>query len=279
MDWQAATNWDEFLDEFYSRGFGFTLPGIEELVFGVSTSTQSIGAEEEILYYFEVTEECVYEIIAEVNSGDADIYLISVEDSLTLIAYSLLYNPSDGHIDKIRLDLEPGLYIVDVYGIYSSSYELTVNKNYPTPLSIGSSVKGSGGTQEGDYYGHYRQIYNHYYQVSITEIGSYRFELTYDSDEVDFDLYLMSSSYSIQFTSENTGDVDALNVNFNSPTTVILCIYGYSGYGSFTIKVTSNNTATNITTHDVGITIPFILIALIGLCSSMYFIRKRRFHI
>ncbi|NHK32619.1 MAG: hypothetical protein FK730_14795 [Asgard group archaeon] len=277
MDWQANTNWDEFLDEFYSRGFGYGIPGMEELAFGVSTGSQSIGSGEDDLYYFEVTQECVYEVVAQVSSGDADIYLID-QSSMTMVAYSEYYNPSDGSTERMRVDLDVGIYIVDVYGWSLSSYSLTAYKKYPTVLNIGGSASGSGGTQYGDDYGHYSQIANHYYQVSINQVGSYRFELTYDSDVVDFDLYLMSSSYVVQFISDNVGDVDALNINFSYTTIVILCIFGYSGHGSFTIRVTPRDSTSANPTNTNGLngfTLPLTILALLGISSYIFF-RKRK---
>ena len=124
MDWLQDTHWDEFLDLFYSNSLGRALP-YEELVLGESSGTQTIGLDIEHLYAFEVIEAGPYDIRCNIYDGDADIYLF--DSDLSALAYSMLYNPNDGSIERIRGYFAPGIYIVDVYGWMASSYSIVVN--------------------------------------------------------------------------------------------------------------------------------------------------------
>ncbi|NHJ33506.1 MAG: hypothetical protein FK732_11665, partial [Asgard group archaeon] len=276
MDWQTSTSWDEFLDNFYSKGFGVKSIGYDLLEMGVNTGTQSLEEDED--YYYEITlsVQSVYEIEAEIFSGDADIFLYYFDgEDLVGIASSQLYNPEDGSFETIRLDLIPGLYVVNVWAFSASSYDLVLVQKDPTPISLDESVTGSGGTEYGDDYYHYYQTLNHYYTIVLTP-GSYEFRLTYNSDNVDFDLYIMNLNFEILYDSDSAGSVDQISLTISSDRTYIICIYGYSGYGSFSFIVTEATPTNTPTNQFNGFVFLFSIIGVFAV-ASIYriFVKKK----
>lgn len=207
MDWQTSTLWDEFIENFYSKGFGDKSTGYEYLELGISTGTQGLAFDEEHYYEITLSQQGVYTIEAEIFNGDSDIFLCYY-DGVNLIpfAYSQLFNPDDGSIETIRIDLIPGLYIIIVWGFTASSYDLVMEKTDPIPISVDETVNGSGGTAWGDDYSHYMQTLNHYYTITLLS-GSYEFTLT-DSAGVNFDFYILDTNYVVQFDSQSTSNVD-----------------------------------------------------------------------
>ncbi len=270
FDWQADTFWEEFLDNFYSKGFGVSLP-YEELLLGVSTGTQEITLHEEHLYAFEVVEEGPYDIRVNIVDGDVDLYLFNGTD-LSGIAFSQLYNPIDGSVERIRGYFTPGIYIVDIYGWMYSSYNLVVNQ-YTLPIvEPGESITVSSGTALGDEYGHYQQVVYHYFEVPITEPGNYTFSLTYNSLAVNYDLFLLNTAYNLQDYSESTSSLDSITVSFSESATVIVCIFGLTGYGSFTLEII-HLTPTSETS---GLTFIFSFIGLLGMALTLWLLGKRK---
>ncbi|MBD3190816.1 MAG: hypothetical protein GF308_09240 [Candidatus Heimdallarchaeota archaeon] len=237
MDWQIDSQWDEFLDDFYSAGLGQEEIGYGILELGILSEIQTLAEDEDFYYGITLDQLAVYSIEATIFEGDGDLYLLDATD-YGQIAYSVNWNPEDGNNEEICIHLQPGTYIILLYAYSETTYNVIMEMETVETISEGETVEGSGGTQEGDFEDHFCQIVNHYYQFTITSPASYSFELSYDSDLVDFDLYILNTQYEIQFQSESTGDVDNLNIDFSTPTTVIICIYGYSGNGSFEFKVT-----------------------------------------
>jgi hypothetical protein len=129
MDWQTDTLWDNFLANFYIRGFGDESTGFEELALGVNTGTQGLSADESVFYEVSVALQGVYEVEADILSGDADIFLYYYNGfDFIAVADSQLWNPDDGTTEKIRIDLIPGLFVVEMYGFTVSSYDLIMDQ-------------------------------------------------------------------------------------------------------------------------------------------------------
>lgn len=276
LDWQSDTLWDEFLDDFYLANLGHMDFGFVELEFGISTGTQSINADEDHLYQFSVTNYGVYEITAEVFSGDADIYLGFGFD-MVLVGFSELWNPTDGNTEGIQLILQPGIYVVDVYGYYASSYDLTVDEVIPETLVLGDSVTDSSGTLLGDNSGHYSQTYNHYYQYTFDAPGEYYLELTYSSSVVNFNLLVISEQFDIIADSYETGGTDSIIISITAPITYIICISSYEGQGSFTFTLSPNEAITSITPEPPGFINGFsILVSTISLIATGVFVLRKK---
>ena len=111
MDWQTDTLWDEFLANFYIRGFGKESTDFELIELGVNIGTQSLLSGEEHYYEISLSQTGIFEINTQVFSGDADIFLYYDEgESFRLHAYSQLFNPDDGSLETIRADLRPGRF-------------------------------------------------------------------------------------------------------------------------------------------------------------------------
>ncbi|MCE7746101.1 MAG: hypothetical protein GPJ52_13290 [Candidatus Heimdallarchaeota archaeon] len=240
MDWQTDTLWDEFLANFYIRGFGKESTDFELLELGVNIGTQSLLSGEEHYYEINLSQTGVFEINTQVFSGDADIFLYYDEgESFRLHAYSQLFNPDDGSLETIRADLRPGRFVIMVWGFEASSYDLIMEEVEPIPISVDETVYGSAGTQEGTMDYHYLQIMNYYYNITLSP-GSYEFTLTYNGDNVDFDLFILDQNYTVLYQAGTVYDVDQIDLNVYSDITYIICIYGYSGYGSFSFEVTES---------------------------------------
>ena len=242
LDWQSDVLWDEFLDDFYTEGFGVQELGYEELDLGVATGTVAIASDEDHFYQFTIPDYGIYQITAEILSGDADLYIFD-GFTLALLAYSQYYNPSDGSSEAVQMHFEPGVIIVNMYGFDASSYDLMIQEITPTPITLGEDYEGSGGTQEGDD-DHYSQVYNYYYEFTF-DIDEYQLILTYDSYDVDFDLYVLTETYSVVDSSETTEDTDTITLDITETVTYIICIYAYSGHGSFTFTMFTDDTSSN----------------------------------
>ncbi|NHJ40376.1 MAG: hypothetical protein FK731_10125, partial [Asgard group archaeon] len=266
IDWVTDTQWDEFLNEFYSAGFGVPDLGFEELTLEVSTGTQDIAEDEDVYYQILLTEYSIYEFSMNVLWGDIDLYIIDATD-MSYVGFSELYNPADGGTETCRIHLTPGLYVVNVYGFYAGQYSLTVSNVGPTSITVGQTVTGSGGSVEGDSSGHYSQLLNHYYIVTLVQSGTHTFTLTYDNTEVDFDLYLYDSNYVLIDYSETTDNEDSVTTSVSTETDFIICIYGYSGYGSFSFLVTGPPTTPSFTFP--GFT---MIISVLGLIAVGFYI-------
>lgn len=240
MDWQAATLWDEFLANFYISGFGKETTDYELLELGVNIGTQSLLSGEEHYYEISLSQTGVFEINTQIFSGDADIFLYYDEgENFRLHAYSQLFNPEDGSLETIRADLRAGRFVIMVWGFEESSYDLIMEEVDPIPISVDETVYGSAGTQEGTMDYHYLQIMNYYYNITLSP-DSYEFTLTYNGDNVDFDLFIMDQDYTVLYQVGTVYDVDQINLYVDSDITYIVCIYGYSGYGSFSFVVTES---------------------------------------
>ena len=284
MDWQSDTLWEEFLFYFYSNGFGQGIPGLIQIKFNEPTGTIAIDEDEEHLYYFVINNIGVYEITAEISSGDSDIYLIDYS-SFSLLGYSLLVNPDDGNQEIMRFLLSPGTYLVEVFGFTTSVYNLEVTESEIPLLLFDSIITEESGTQEGTDDGHYLQTVSYFYKLIIPIQGSYEIRLLYDSSEVDFDLYVYSEDFTRIDYSINTGDLDNILLDIDEPILLFVKVYGYSGKGQFTLQVINKETNTPTTstppttspTPLVGlIIIPFIFLASSLVIILIYIKRKRQ---
>jgi hypothetical protein len=273
MDWMTDTQWDEFLDEFYGAGFGLPDLGYTELQFDTPTGTTSISADEDHYYQILLPELSVYEFTLDVSGGDADLYLYNTD--MDFVGYSELYNPEDGSTERIRINLQAGLYVVNVYGFSSSSYNLEASNVGPTPISLDETITGSSGSIDGDDY-HYTQTYFFYYEITIDEAGSYDFTLTYSSSVVDFDLAVLDENYVVIDESATTGNEDHIELTISSTTTYIVLIYAYSGHGSFSFAITGETTP-GLTNLFPGFTLLTSIIGLLAL-STIVFIFMRKKH-
>ncbi len=280
MDWQATILWDEFLANFYIRGFGDESTGFDELELGVNTGTLGLTSGESHYYEIIITEQAVYEVTAEIFSGDADVYLYYFNGfDYEIKGYSQLFNPGDGTIEITRLHLIPGLFVVEVWGFTTSSYDLIMEKVDSIQIVVDETVYGSGGTQEGTLDYHYLQILNHFYNITLTP-GIYDFTLTYNGDNVDFDLFIMDQDYSILYQAGTVYDVDQIELTVLSENSYIVCIYGYSGYGSFSFEVTESTNilpTTPTTTNQFNVFAYIVSILGILALVSMYriFVKKK----
>nr|NHJ85718.1 hypothetical protein [Asgard group archaeon] len=276
IDWLDETLWDEFLDDFYIAGFG---EEINYLEFGVTTETTSISEDENQYYQFTVVEYGVYEIICHVFTGDADVYLTD-SDFVYNLGFSAFWNPDDDVYEKVQTHLPVGNYHIVINGYTDASYNLVVNHITIEEISLNEEITGSSGTylgsgEETGY--HFSQIYNHYFAIVFdgSELGEYIFTLEYDNTEVDFDLYLFYINFVLLGKSTELGDIDSLTVEVTFALTLIICVTGYSGYGSFTVTVTSATPSSSINGYTWIISI-FSLLTLIGLVTL--FTRKRNLH-
>ncbi len=238
LDWQSDTLWDEFLDEFYTAGFGERVLPYDVLELGTTTEMQSIAEDEDHYYQFFIPTYGIYEISATIANGDADLTLYGGFD-LTLFGFSQLYNPEDGHTETIQLHFQPGTYVIKVKGFVASSYDLTINEITLTTLTMEESVTGSSGTQLGDENDHFIQTYNHYYQYTFDTPGEYYLQLTYDSDYVDFDLHVMTETFIEIDCSEEVGDSDSITLTISESVTYIIYIYSFDGQGSFKLSLST----------------------------------------
>ena len=280
MDWQTDTLWDEFLANFYIRGFGKESTDFELIELSVNIGTQSLLSGEEHYYEISLSQTGVFEINTQVYSGDADIFLYYDEgESFRLHAYSQLFNPDDGSLETIRADLRPGRFVIMVWGFEASSYDLIMEEVEPIPISVDETVYGSAGTQEGTMDYHYLQIMNYYYNITLSP-GSYEFTLTYNGDNVDFDLFILDQDYTVLYQAGTVYDVDQIDLNVYSDITYIICIYGYSGYGSFSFVVTESTLTPSPTTTPTNQFNGFAyIVTILGILAlvSMYriFVKKK----
>ncbi|NHJ49898.1 MAG: hypothetical protein FK733_19045 [Asgard group archaeon] len=273
LDWITDTQWDEFLDDFYGAGFGLPDLGYEELSLDVSTGTTGLSADEDHYYQIILPELSVYEFTLEVLSGDADLYLYDGSD-LSQVGFSALYNPADGDTETIRINLEAGIYIVNVYGFESSSYNLEASNVGPITINLNDVVTGSSGSIDGDN-DHFWQTCFFYYEITLDEAGSYDFTLTYSSSSVDFDLAILTEYYVIVEESQTTGNEDHIELTISSATTYIVLVYAYTGHGSFSFTVTGETTP-GLTGLFPGFTILTSIIGLVAIGTLVaIFMRKK----
>jgi hypothetical protein len=244
LDWQSDVLWDEFLDDFYTADFGIQELDYEELDLGVATGTTAISSDEDHYYQYTIPDYGIYQITAQILSGDADLYIFD-GFTLALIAYSQFYNPSDGSSEAVQMHFSPGTIIINMYGFEASSYDLMIQEVTPTTIVLGDDYEGSSGTQEGDD-DHYSQVYNFYYEYTFDVVDDYYLVLTYDTYDVDFDLYVLSETFTLIDSSDTTSDTDEITLEITETVTYIICIYAYSGHGSFTFTMfTGEDTGEN----------------------------------
>ncbi len=275
LDWQTDTLWDEFLDDFYTAGFGAQKLDFDEIDIGVSTGTVSISEEEDHYYQFYIPDYGIYEITALVSGGDADLYLYGGFD-LSLMGYSILYNPGDSNTEAIQLAFQPGTYVINIYGYSSSTYDLRIEEVTSQTLVLGNSVTDSSGSYEGVDNDHFQQTYNHYYQFTFDTPGDYYLELTYNSAVVDFDLFVTTETFVIIDSSEGVGDTDSLSLTITESVTYIICIFSYEGQGSFTFTLTSDEVDTSSSLPSGFINGFTIIVSTFGLIAvGAYALRKK----
>ncbi|MHA1212605.1 MAG: clostripain-related cysteine peptidase [Candidatus Heimdallarchaeota archaeon] len=281
MDWQTGTLWDEFLDDFYSNGFGVFGAATTPITLGSPTGSTSIGYGDNHLYSITLTELGVYLIEMHVITGDAD---VQIYDPITfdLYGFSAFYNPDDSSVESIQVHLDPGTYNIIVEGYEASNYDLTISKITIPTITLGQTVTGSSGTPFGED-DHYLQTYNFYYQITISVEGTYTFELTYNSLVVDFDLYVYYTNFALVGVSESTGDVDSMEILFDATYTLIVCIYGYSGHGSFSFATFEEGGSPSPTGSTTGIFSGYTwIIGSIGLlalvAASVFITKKKNLH-
>ncbi|MBK5112274.1 MAG: hypothetical protein JJE41_01495 [Candidatus Heimdallarchaeota archaeon] len=280
MDWQTDTQWDNFLANFYIRGFGDESTGYDELELGVSTGTQGLASDESHYYEVTITQTGVYEVTAEIYSGDADVFLYYFNGfDYDTVGFSQLYNPDDASTEKLRIDLIPGLFVIEVWGFEASTYDLIIEQVNPILIAVEQIKTSSGGTQEGSADYHNVQTLNHYYTITLSP-GYYEFTLTYDSAVVDFDLYVLYESYAEVDHSVLTGDIDEVELNVIAEVTYIICVYGYWGVGSFNFVVNQATPPPSTTTTPTGLFNGFAyIVAILGIVAiaSIYriFVKKK----
>ena len=279
IDWLTYTFWNEFLDVFYTAGYGERTFEYEQMFLDTTIGPLALGENDEVYYYIAILETAVYEVTCEVISGDADLYLYDVSYG-DFIASSLYFNPDDGDYEKIRLLLTPGYYFVNVFAYSSSSFNFDMTQIAIPELAVNVPVTSISGTQEGDDYGHYIQTFYHYYSFTANISGTYTFTLSYNSYNVDYDLYLLDDEFYQIDSSIETTDTDSISYLMTVGETVYLFAYGYSGHGSFTLIVTNPEITETPTTSETN-TFPFngftIVLSSLGIiASSMYLLIKRK---
>ncbi|HUU78164.1 MAG TPA: clostripain-related cysteine peptidase [candidate division Zixibacteria bacterium] len=281
MDWQAFTFWEEFLEDFYTAGYGERTFEFDEMFLDTTVGPLSLSEEDDIYYYIAISETALYEITCNVLSGDADLYLYDEVALEYFIAWSCFYNPEDGSNEKIRLLLAPGYYFVNVNAWTACSVTFEMTTITIPELDLDTPVSETSGSQEGDENGHYLQIFYHYYSFTADIEGNYTFTLTYSSYSVDFDLYLLNNEFIGLDSSEETGDTDSIFITASIGETFYVVVYGYSGYGTFSLEVTSPDISESPTPTDTISTFGFngftIILSTIGiLAASMYILVKQK---
>ncbi|MBN1329041.1 MAG: hypothetical protein JXA54_06165 [Candidatus Heimdallarchaeota archaeon] len=278
LDWLTETVWDDFLDEFYSAGFGI-FSDFTPLTLGIATGSISINEDDLHFYQITITTLAVYEISCFVANGNVDIYLYDTD--FALFGHSLLWNPEDGNYEKIQTYIPVGIWVIIVNGFYDSTYNLVINQITIEEISIDGSKTATSGTEKGDDDSHYIQTYAHYYQISFTndDIETYLIKIQYNSVVVDFDLYVLNTNFITIDSSKSTGSIDSVNFVVTSAITIIIEVYGYSGYGSFTLTVTiftpTSSPSGFISGYTWIITV-FSFLTMIGLTTIVT--RKRNLH-
>ncbi len=272
IDWLSNVYWDEFLDLFYSlydTTSIYPVISLDELL-----TSQSINYDESQFFEFNAPEDAIYLFSLSILDGDIDLYLRDYYSN-DIIAYSQFYNPDDGSTEKIQHYFKGGKYLIEIYGFELSHYNFIITQEEPTILQLNSLVSGSSGSQEGTDSNHYMQIFNHFYQITLLE-GDYQITITYDSDVVDFDLFLLSTNFVELNKSASIYDKDEIVVNVNSETTYIIAVYSYSGHGSFNLIVTVYTPPSPSPSGFIpGFTAAIALVALLGL-NTIVFLRKKR---
>ncbi|MHA1737861.1 MAG: clostripain-related cysteine peptidase, partial [Candidatus Heimdallarchaeota archaeon] len=273
MDWQNNTLWDDFLEDFYDTGFGYVSTG--HPIIDLDTHTGSTSISEDEYHYFElrVNSVAIYELTMSVSAGDADLYIQDID--YQSLHQSALWNPEDGATEKIRVHLHSGVYIVAVNGYSSATYDLVVTIVDPIVIGLDQRVTASGGTKNGDDDTHFMQSLNYYYRITVTTPIQLEFKITYTSDVVDYDLFILSSSYSYIDSSESTSDTDSvvLNLQDDGTSTFIIMVHGYSGRGLFALTVSDyDETETNLFN---GFSIIISITGLLTLCGIALLFSKR----
>jgi hypothetical protein len=271
MDWQSNSLWDEFLDDFYSEGFGMISTGYPIINLDDPTGPTSIG--EDVYHYFElrVYSVAIYELAMIVSSGDADLFIADFD--YTVLYHSSLWNPDDGSTERIRVHLHPGIYIVAVKGFSAATYDLVMNIVDSTVISLDQSVSATGGTDNGDDDLHFMQCLNYYYEITVTALSQISFQITFDNNKVDYDLYILNSNFILLAASESVEDTEliTMDLQYNSTYTFIVRVYGYDGYGKFTLVI-SEFPQTNLFN---GYSIILSITGLITLCGIALLLSRR----
>jgi len=271
MDWQNNTLWDDFLEDFYNAGFGYVSTGHPIIDIDIPTGSTSINEDE--LHYFElrVNYVAIYELTMSVSSGDADLFVTDID--YYVLYQSSLWNPEDASTERIRVHFHPGVYIVAVKGFTSATYDLVVNIVDPIEIVLDQTVTASGGTHNGDDDLHYIQSLNYYYEIPVTNLSQVTFQITFDSDEVDYDLYILSTSFVLLAASESVEDTELITIDLqnNGTSTFLVMVHGYDGYGSFTLVVSEFPQTKPFN----GFSIIISVTSLITLCGIALLLSKR----
>ncbi|MEA2071384.1 MAG: clostripain-related cysteine peptidase [Asgard group archaeon] len=273
MDWQAYTKWDEFLNIFYSNDYGLTGVYTQDIKLNNSTGIIELLQGESMYYLLALEHTGIYEITANISNGDADIYL-RVAGTVVELAHSLLYNPDDSSIEKIRGIFSPGLVIIEVYGFTTTSFNLVMTEFELEEITIDTHYTGEGGSPEGIYVDtdyHFKQTLDHFYQITLTEPNDYYFIVSYDNTEVDFDLIIYDENYNQLDSSYSVTNYDQIMKSISGETYFLICISGFSGYGSYDFYISLESLATHETNF-----ISFSIYYLPFVFLMLYFLNNRK---
>ncbi|MHA1308886.1 MAG: clostripain-related cysteine peptidase [Candidatus Heimdallarchaeota archaeon] len=269
FDFTNNTLWDEFIVEYTASVENLTQPTNEyfPLAHEIKT-TYNKEAEIPIIYGLAISEAGIYNITAQMTTGD--VYISAVNpwgEDVFVSPYlqSYVLNPDQGDIEQMIHWLDPGFCLIVMSGYTDSTGTILVERIEPTQISLDQEVTGEFFETNGMLVPRSTHIY------SELDLKAGRYQVTVDAAYpvgLEVEIYgednerILGSYYGISganFTNELT---------LNAAEKIVIGFCSYTGSGSYCFKVTL--------LEDMSVSIAFYIIPLSLIVVSAIYSQVRK---
>ncbi|MEA2070370.1 MAG: clostripain-related cysteine peptidase [Asgard group archaeon] len=247
MDWQAHTQWGEFVRFFYDL---FELIAPDEpsrLYLDDVTPSQMIDKYQITQYRFSTLYGGIFTFNMTVLTGDVDFTIAAIySNGLEFFASSSLINPDDASEEICRLYLPAKIYYIFIQGQENdSSYTFRINTFEIPTITFADLVNATGGSSLGDLSGRFQQDLHHFYKITV-QPQPYTFILNNSlTANYQMNIYTTTWELIVSKSAVGIGNSFAFEFNFTEMQDIIIEIYAEDGSGSFQLSFHDPSTETS----------------------------------
>jgi len=269
FDFTNNTLWDEFIGNYTEIVENLTQPTNEYFAIAHNVkTTYNKEAEIPILYGLTISEAGIYNITAQMTSGDvylAAINLYGEDVFATSYLQSYVLNPDQGDIEQMIHWLDPGFCLILMGGYTDSTGTILVERIEPTRISLDQEVTGEFFEANGMMISRSSHIY------SELDLKAGRYQVTVDAAYpvgLEVEIYGENNERILGSYNGISGANFTYELTLNAAEKIVIGFCSYTGSGSYCFKVTL--------LEDLSVSIAFYIVPLSLILVSGIYSRARK---